>query len=179
MNAAALLADDALGLFAVADGVGAGSSGRLAADLVLESLYRHYSQSSAADQEQRLADGVRAANAALFARTSAARQHWDEQLKGLRAADFEITRWLGLGTSLVTLRLAGGSAFIAHVGDSHAYRYRNGKLAQLTMDDRLVDDAVALTGKRAPAFSILILTSLQVGNANRVPSTLLSPLGAL
>lgn len=39
-----------------------------------------------------------------------------------------------MGTTATALALAGGRAYIAHVGDSRAYRYRSGKGQQLTYD---------------------------------------------
>lgn len=43
-----------------------------------------------------------------------------------------------MGTTATALALVGGRAYIAHVGDSRAYRYRSGKGQQLTHDHTVV-----------------------------------------
>ena len=48
----------------------------------------------------------------------------------------------GMGTTVVGLLLAGNVAAIAHVGDSRAYRLRNGRLDQLTQDHTWVNEQV-------------------------------------
>lgn len=55
-----------------------------------------------------------------------------------RAAQ-ESTELLGMGTTCVALLIAGnGSAWVAHVGDSRAYRLRGGRLERLTNDHSTV-----------------------------------------
>jgi protein phosphatase len=135
------LVDNALGLFAVADGMGAMTTGRPAADLALAALREHYFQASSEGEGARLVSAVRAANSALFARTGAASRQWEGQQQGKLAADRDITRWLGMGSTLVAVRIADRQALLAHVGDSRAYRYHRGELVQLTTDHRLVEEA--------------------------------------
>jgi serine/threonine protein phosphatase PrpC len=48
----------------------------------------------------------------------------------------------GMGTTVVGLLLAGPTAAVAHVGDSRAYRLRNGHLDQLTQDHTWVHEQV-------------------------------------
>jgi serine/threonine protein phosphatase PrpC len=48
----------------------------------------------------------------------------------------------GMGTTVVSLLLAGPTAAVAHVGDSRAYRLRNGRLDQLTQDHTWVHEQV-------------------------------------
>jgi serine/threonine protein phosphatase PrpC len=48
----------------------------------------------------------------------------------------------GMGTTVVGLLLAGPTAAVAHVGDSRAYRLRNGRLDQLTQDHTWVHEQV-------------------------------------
>jgi protein phosphatase len=47
-----------------------------------------------------------------------------------------------MGTTVVGLLLAGATAAVAHVGDSRAYRLRDGKLEQLTQDHTWVNEQV-------------------------------------
>lgn len=46
----------------------------------------------------------------------------------------ENTTWSGMGTTLVAMLLQDNTVSIANVGDSRAYRWRNGQLKQLTHD---------------------------------------------
>ncbi|MDC4206292.1 MAG: hypothetical protein MPW13_18285 [Candidatus Manganitrophus sp.] len=55
-----------------------------------------------------------------------------------------------VGTTIVALTLSGETAIIANVGDSRAYRLRNGRLAQLTQDHTLAAMQPP-SGKAAPA----------------------------
>jgi protein phosphatase len=48
----------------------------------------------------------------------------------------------GMGTTFVGLLLLGRTAVVAHVGDSRAYRLRNGKLERLTRDHSLANHLV-------------------------------------
>ena len=42
-----------------------------------------------------------------------------------------------MGTTVAAVVITGGSAHIAHVGDSRVYRLRRGKLAQMCIRDSL------------------------------------------
>jgi len=48
----------------------------------------------------------------------------------------------GMGTTVVGILVAGSVAAVAHVGDSRAYRLRNGRLDQLTQDHTWVNEQV-------------------------------------
>jgi len=48
-----------------------------------------------------------------------------------------------MGSTLVALQFADDLALVAHVGDSRAYRLRDGELAQLTRDHSLIQALVA------------------------------------
>lgn len=54
--------------------------------------------------------------------------------KGKQYTDLE-----GMGTTLVCLLAANKSCIIANIGDSRGYRFRNGKLIQITQDHSLVN----------------------------------------
>src|SRR5688500_7235549 len=55
----------------------------------------------------------------------------------------------GMGTTMTTLAVGDGEIAIAHVGDSRAYRLRDGELERLTHDHSLVDEMVR-AGKLTP-----------------------------
>ena len=48
----------------------------------------------------------------------------------------------GMGTTAVCALVRGGKVFLCHAGDSRAYLYRDGKLAQLTHDHSYVQELV-------------------------------------
>lgn len=138
----ATLADTTLHLFAIADGMGAYVSGRPGADLALASLHQHYLSTTPLPPEpQALTGAALAAHAAIWAKVDAANQNWELVKQGKAESDPQLACWMGMASTLVALRLEPGKAHIAHVGDSRAYRLRNGQLKLLTVDHRLREDA--------------------------------------
>jgi PPM family protein phosphatase len=49
-----------------------------------------------------------------------------------------------MGTTLVTILVVDDGVLIAHVGDSRAYRVRNGSIQQLTEDHSLLNDYIKM-----------------------------------
>ena len=102
------------------DGRRAGGRGRLAA-------WRSRRSSAAcarrrASAEEQLADAVRAANARI---------HEMSQADEARA---------GMGTTITAAHVGEHDVTVAHVGDSRAYRLRDGELERLTEDHSLVEE---------------------------------------
>jgi serine/threonine protein phosphatase PrpC len=117
-NEDAYMAQDPL--YAVADGMGGHQGGEVASSLALETLEK------AADARSDLAEVVREANRAVFAKAS--------QDPGLA----------GMGTTLTAVLLQDDRMHLAHVGDSRMYLLRKGNLQRITKDhtvvERLVDE---------------------------------------
>jgi serine/threonine protein phosphatase PrpC len=105
-------------LFAVADGMGGAKAGEVASALAVEAVEGATESSEPA--EAQLASIVREANRRIY---------------DLAVAD-ESRR--GMGTTLTLAKLHGDEVSLAHVGDSRAYRLRDGELEQLTRDHSLV-----------------------------------------
>jgi PPM family protein phosphatase len=123
-NEDALLQRPEKGLFAVADGMGGHAGGDIASRIAVDILDEH-SSGPAPDPAARLEAAVRAAHQAI---RKAAR------------ADRALS---GMGTTLTALRVdTAGTCTLAHVGDSRAYRLREGRLEQLTRDQTWVQDQV-------------------------------------
>jgi serine/threonine protein phosphatase PrpC len=129
-----------LDLYVVCDGMGGNQAGEVASALATTSLenFFHATKSggwlgdppqdpNVAPGAQRLAAGVRKANADVYEISSTRREH------------------KGMGSTLVAVHLdrAAAELHIAHVGDSRCYRVRDGKIAQLTRDHSLIGDALA------------------------------------
>ena len=106
-------------LFAVADGMGGHRGGEVASHLALDTVEAMHLRG-----EGTLADQVREANRAVFARSS----------EDLKVA--------GMGTTLTAALVEGDGLHLAHVGDSRAYLLRAGSLRQLTDDHTLVNRMV-------------------------------------
>ena len=110
-------------LFAVADGMGGAQAGELASRLAAAAIEEG---GLAIQGEEGVAGVVRTANARIF----------EHSVRDPNAA--------GMGTT-ATVALVdekAGTATLAHVGDSRAYRYRDGLLEQLTTDHSLVGELV-------------------------------------
>jgi protein phosphatase len=109
-------------LIAVADGVGGNVYGEIASELVVAAIAYLDDRNYLADP----ADEVRAAA--------------DQANMRLVAAIQENPELLGMATTLTALRLDGGSVIVLNVGDSRAYRVRDGVCRAITRDDSLVQD---------------------------------------
>jgi serine/threonine protein phosphatase PrpC len=105
-------------LFAVADGMGGAKAGEVASAVAVEAV--ETARESGEPAEEQLAGIVRAANRRIY---------------DLAVAD-ESRR--GMGTTITLAKVHGDDVSLAHVGDSRAYRMRDGELTQLTHDHSLV-----------------------------------------
>lgn len=127
-NEDAYIARPDLGLFVVADGMGGHAAGEVASAMAVETVARDLSAppATAQDAERALVASLGAANRAILERA---------------AREPEKT---GMGTTLTALLLLPqtGTSVIAHVGDSRAYRLRDGGLEQLTRDHTWVQEQV-------------------------------------
>ncbi|MEG2208023.1 MAG: Stp1/IreP family PP2C-type Ser/Thr phosphatase [Clostridia bacterium] len=115
-NQDSLLLDERI--YGVADGMGGHKGGetasRVAVQVIKNALH------SKAPEEQALRVGIEAANRRVF---DMARH--DNALSGM-------------GTTVTMLWEAGAHVLVGHVGDSRAYRLRDGKLEQMTQDHSIV-----------------------------------------
>jgi serine/threonine protein phosphatase PrpC len=124
------------GLYVVADGMGGHASGEVASRMALDAM-KEFFELTAADPEKtwpykmdpskgydenRLMVGIKLANLRIF-----------------EAAQRDAKK-RGMGTTIVAFLALEDGAFIAHVGDSRAYRVRDGKVEQLTEDHSLLNE---------------------------------------
>ena len=108
-------------LYIVADGVGGADAGEVASELSTERAISHYlAQTDELDWGQRLVTAMQAANTDL-------RQYVLERNDNSRMA-----------TTMVAAVLQNDLAYIANVGDSRGYLWRDGRLQQITKDQSLV-----------------------------------------
>lgn len=109
-------------LFVVADGMGGAQAGEVASKAAVESFPQD--QLPAAPPEQILEQTIAGANRTIH---ELARK--DPSLAGM-----------GTTTTAAIVDLEAEEVAIGHVGDSRAYRFRNGKFEQLTRDHSLVEE---------------------------------------
>lgn len=112
---------DTKGFFLVSDGMGGLEGGEVAAAITKDAISEHLAASSwiFANPEKQLKEAFRLAN------------------KKVREA---LPDGKGMGCTCVTLLLHQNDFYIAYVGDSRIYLYRNGKLKQLTKDHSYVEE---------------------------------------
>ena len=109
-------------VFVVADGMGGAQAGEVASRTAVEAFAAGVPDAGSSSAEQALAGLVRQANERIHAMSRA-----DEA----RA---------GMGTTLTAAHVGEHEVAIAHVGDSRAYRLRDGALERLTEDHSLVEE---------------------------------------
>ena len=128
------------GLYMVADGMGGHASGEVASKMSIDALHDFLAETaddpertwpykmdrSKGYEENRLVTGVKLANLRIY-ETS--------QRDGKKR---------GMGTTFVGLYAADDGIYVAHVGDSRCYRYREGELHPLTEDHSLLNDYIKM-----------------------------------
>jgi serine/threonine protein phosphatase PrpC len=127
-----------LGLFVLSDGMGGMASGEVASRLAVDAVVEHCLAAAenpalpleglhvpgASAAGNRLASAIRLANALV---RKAAAQNSSQQ---------------GMGATIVAVQLNDDRLIVAHVGDSRAYRLRQGELEQLTEDHSFVAEQI-------------------------------------
>lgn len=137
-NEDSLAQDASLGLLVLADGMGGYNAGEVASAIttatVLQLVRAQLPKIGSGERDP--ATGYRRESALLKnAVESAHRAVLTRAEKDPSCA--------GMGTTVDALLIHHGLVSIAHVGDSRAYRYRGGKLSQLTRDHSLLEELVA------------------------------------
>ena len=128
-NEDTFIVDPELGLFVVSDGMGGHRGGELASKIVIEDLPVMIEL-----KLDKLKVGSTRAIRSLF-KKAIAEQSKQLELEGTSEAGFK-----GMGATLVMALLKNNRAFIANLGDSRIYRFRNGRLVQLTKDHSVVSE---------------------------------------
>jgi serine/threonine protein phosphatase PrpC len=132
INEDAFLSRPEHGVFVVCDGMGGAASGEVASQLAIKTIADRLSVPAAGvaattgylARTERLGDSVRAANAAIWAQAQADTAHG------------------GMGTTVVAALIDDHVVSLAHVGDSRAYLWHDGRLEAVTSDHSLVEAQV-------------------------------------
>jgi protein phosphatase len=124
-------------LYVVADGMGGHRAGDVASRMATETIVEFFRSTATEDvtwpfhfdarlteEENRLLTAIRLANRGIVELSTRSREHH------------------GMGTTVVGCLFSPpkGKMFIGHVGDSRAYRVRDGAIVQMTRDHSLVND---------------------------------------
>ena len=117
-------------LFAVADGMGGAQAGEVASRLAA-AAFREFHEADDLAPEERVATIIQEANRRIYERARS-----DAQASGM-------------GTTITAALVTEEGVAVGHVGDSRAYRLRQGLLEQLTEDHSLVADLVR-SGRLSP-----------------------------
>ena len=136
-NEDAIGSNSEIGLMVLADGMGGYNAGEVASGIAVQTITELAAEG--ADREERddidsttgmmrqtivLRDAIARANKIIF-QTAQSQTHCE-----------------GMGTTLVAASFYDDKISIAHVGDSRAYRLRNDKFEQLTLDHSLLQELV-------------------------------------
>jgi serine/threonine protein phosphatase PrpC/CRP-like cAMP-binding protein len=135
-NEDSYLVDEALGLYAVADGMGGHAAGEVASAQAVKSI------------REALADGKPVLDSFARSPTVESREHVAQLMeRAIHKACADIYAMAGsdlgkrgMGTTVVALLAAGKKAVVGHVGDSRVYLYRNGRAHQLTEDHTIIQE---------------------------------------
>lgn len=122
-------AEPEAGLFVVIDGMGGHRGGREAAKMIAQDL----------------PPAIELAIDHLRSRTSRAirrvlRRIISKQNRHVHLEGDSESGYVGMGATLVVVLLLGGRAYVANVGDSRVYRWRAGRLRQLSVDHSVVSE---------------------------------------
>ena len=157
-NEDSFLADEALGLFVVADGLGAHRAGEVASKMAVEAVANHLR--SRADQLEGREAVCRALLEALFAA--------HERVREAAAKDRELR---GMGSTLVLALVRGGVLYVCHVGDSRAYLIDEQGIRQLTADHSVAAQlarAGRLSPEEAATYELRHLLTQAVGSSPQI-----------
>jgi len=128
-----------LGLFVVADGMGGHAAGEVASRLAVEAIEAFVKDTRDADVNRTWPFPYDVALSLDGNRLKAAFRLANRRLASAMDADDTLR---GMATTAAAVLIANGTPVIAHVGDSRVYRFRAGKLEQMTEDHSWVGEQV-------------------------------------
>lgn len=131
-NEDSIAVDESCGVAVLADGMGGYAAGEVASGMACDFIkgelgrWLHEASSNASDGDVKRAMDICVdnANRAIFG-----------------AANSNPT-YAGMGTTLVLAVFRSGRLLLGHIGDSRAYRWRDGQLQQITKDHSLLQEQI-------------------------------------
>ena len=133
------IADPGLNLYVVCDGMGGHAAGEIASKIAVQTfhneIWKEHSRIASYLAGENNITKLDILNLMAFAANRASSEVHSESIKNSEQS--------GMGTTLVSILIAGTEAFILNVGDSRAYMLRNGSLEQLTTDHTVYNELVS------------------------------------
>lgn len=129
--------DPRLRLFLVADGMGGHRYGEVASRVAVKAIREFVAATEDSDSTWPFAFDSRLRRHSNLLKTAVRVAH-DRVLSAIRTD----RRLFGMGTTVVGIYIDSDVAAVAHVGDSRAYRLRDGRLELLTQDHTWVNEQV-------------------------------------
>lgn len=135
------LVDRKLALFIVCDGMGGHAAGEVASALAVRTVHEEIrKQRQLIDDFELGSKGASAVSAReLLNLLEFSVQRACARIHEEAAAD---SAKRGMGTTLSAMIFVGNKGFIAHVGDSRIYQYRDGRVQQLTEDHTVFNELI-------------------------------------
>jgi serine/threonine protein phosphatase PrpC len=121
------------GLFVLADGMGGYNAGEVASGMATTLLRSELERDLRKWRSELQRDGVARVHALLATRVAQANQ-------AIYHAAHHQPQYEGMGTTLVVAVFSGNTLSVAHLGDSRCYRWRDGRLQQITRDHSLLQE---------------------------------------
>ncbi len=142
-------------MFIVADGMGGQQAGEQASRMAVEIIPRALARRLARDEDGRQGDPARDPRAVAEA---------NQEILGSSGA---VTEFSNMGTTVVLALFRNDRVYVAGIGDSRAYRLRDGQLEQLTKDHSLADalvEAGTITKEEVPNHKFKNVLYLYLGS---------------
>jgi len=124
--------------FVVADGMGGHAAGEIASRMSVDTM-KEFIQSSTQSSEVTWPADVARDLPLPVKRLVAAGKLANEKIFQTSRSNSSMN---GMGTTMVSVLVDQGTAYVAHVGDSRAYLIRNEKIERLTEDHSLINDYI-------------------------------------
>jgi serine/threonine protein phosphatase PrpC len=153
-------------MFVVADGMGGHNHGEVASRIAVKAIQEFVEQTAENDTTWPFVYDARLQRHSNRLKTAIRMAH-DKVLRAIRHDGSLI----GMGTTVVGFLLKGRVAAIAHVGDSRAYRLRQGKLDLLTQDHTWVNEQVVagyLSAEQARSHPLKNVVTRALGGESEV-----------
>ncbi len=128
-NQDSILVDKKLSLFIVADGMGGHRGGEVASAMAVETVRDV--------MEEQIETGQK-----LVPRDVLKMAYREASRRIFHKSNHERTELMGMGTTMVVAYGYDGKMFVANVGDSRAYLYKENNLWQITEDHSLINEAI-------------------------------------
>jgi serine/threonine protein phosphatase PrpC len=111
-------------LAVVADGMGGHEGGQLASDIAVRTVCEVYREAASLEPPEALEKGLREAH------------------ERIRSFASENPQYHNMGTTCTAAVIRGTHLWVAHVGDSRLYLFRNGRIRRMTRDHSYVNQLV-------------------------------------